>query len=482
MSGTQQIPLSFDLATCLADAGHAGATNTCPLIVGVVAHDAAGVAIDSLTAGPFSITADHVPSSLDITLGLADVATVAWGDAMVVAAPTGLGGATSSAVSFTTSDTSIATVSAAGVVTARKIGLATVTATRGQTTVVTRVQVSPRVTESLALGDAFGCALSVTGTAYCWGADTSGQLGDGGTSASRVPVPVSGSLTFRQIAADGQFACGLTSTRDLYCWGLPGGATTPNRTPTLITNSVQLESISVSGSFSCGLTAARAAYCRGLNGGGALGTGDTVSANFAVPVAGGLTFQSISAGFVDTCGIVLGGAGYCWGDNSLRTLGIAGTPPPARSLVPAPVAGGLGFSQLMAAATVTCGVAASVGYCWGSNFFGNLGTGNTVQPALLVPTAVTGGIAFASIKGARGNDIFDSTCGLTPDGTAYCWGANNSGQLGTTASLSTCTGPGQVPLGCTGTPTPVTTTAKFAVIELGSEQVCGITTTHTILC
>ncbi|HET7251694.1 MAG TPA: hypothetical protein VFI79_17755, partial [Gemmatimonadales bacterium] len=42
-----------------------------------------------------------------------------------------------------------------------------------------------------------------------------------------------------------------------------------------------------------------------------------------------------------------------------------------------------------------------------------------------VATAVGGGLTFSSLS-AGGN----STCGVTPDGSIYCWGANGSGQLG----------------------------------------------------
>jgi alpha-tubulin suppressor-like RCC1 family protein len=56
-------------------------------------------------------------------------------------------------------------------------------------------------------------------------------------------------------------------------------------------------------------------------------------------------------------------------------------------------------------------------------------------------------------------------CGLTADGTAYCWGANAGGQLG---------------LGAVGgthqTPEPVTGGLRFKAIAVGGEHTCGIST------
>jgi len=68
--------------------------------------------------------------------------------------------------------------------------------------------------------------------------------------------------------------------------------------------------------------------------------------------------------------------------------------------------------------------AGGAAYCWGFNLFGQLGNGDTTS-SRLPPVAVTGGITFASLTTSGGH-----SCGLTAAGVAYCWGFNNSGQLG----------------------------------------------------
>jgi alpha-tubulin suppressor-like RCC1 family protein len=230
----------------------------------------------------------------------------------------------------------------------------------------------------------------------------------------------------------------------------------------------------------CALSFAGAPYCWGIGRNGALGTGDTLPRNVPTAVSGGLTFSAISSALVHACGLTPTGAAYCWGSNF---YGATGSSVGTAALVPSLVTGGVTFQSIAAGAVLTCGVdTQSRGYCWGSNILGSLGNGATSGPISIAPTAIAGGISFASVVPGVGNNFFDTTCGLTHDGTAYCWGPNNLGQLGTTAQLSgTCTF-NSAPVPCTGTPVPVATTLKFKAIAGGSGQKCAISTVHTVLC
>ena len=103
-----------------------------------------------------------------------------------------------------------------------------------------------------------------------------------------------------------------------------------------------------------------------------------------------------------------------------------------------PVAGGLTFAGVDAGGGHTCGVAAAgAAYCWGLNETGQLGTGSATgpesclgmnepfQPCSTVPVAVAGGLSFTAVTVG---DLH--SCGVTAEGTAYCWGWNEYGQLG----------------------------------------------------
>src|SRR3984885_907094 len=76
----------------------------------------------------------------------------------------------------------------------------------------------------LAVGGGHSLALSSAGQVYAWGYILDGQLGDGGTASSSVPVVVSGGAipagtTFTKIAAGASFSLALSSTGQLYGWG-----------------------------------------------------------------------------------------------------------------------------------------------------------------------------------------------------------------------------------------------------------------------
>ena len=268
---------------------------------------------------------------------------------------------------------------------------------------------------ALAAGHFHACGLTVDGTVYCWGDNRYGALGDGTVTDRATPVPVAGGLTFAGVS--GAFhTCGVTPSGTAYCWGpnnygqLGDGTTTDRWVPVAVAGGLRFRTVSAGMTHTCGVTVEGAAYCWGYS-------GDTVP----MPVAGGLSFASVSAGGEASCGLTDAGAAYCWGQASLGQLGIS----------PSPVAGGLGFAMISTGGGHTCGVtSAGEVYCWGSNIRGQLGRGTQTEELESLPGLVTGGLSFATVDASG---FF--TCGITRAGTAYCWGANDSYQLGNDSLL-----------------------------------------------
>jgi len=245
-------------------------------------------------------------------------------------------------------------------------------------------------------GGNHACAVSTSGAVYCWGFNGSGQLGNGSISSSSFPVAVTGGgLTFTAVSAGGYHTCGVTTSAAVYCWGsnyngeLGNGSTTPSSAPVAVTaGGLTFSAVSAGSYHTCGLTTSRAVYCWGFNGDGQLGNGSTTSSSVPVAVsASGLTFTAVSVGSYHTCGVATSGVAYCWGSGASGQLG---TGSGASSLVPVVVsAGGLTFSAVSAGGYHTCGLStAGIAYCWGSNDSGELGDGTTTVSA--VPVKVAG--------------------------------------------------------------------------------------------
>lgn len=220
--------------------------------------------------------------------------------------------------------------------------------------------------------------------------------------------------------------------------------------------------------YTCGLTTGGLAYCWGANDFGQLGNGRAGRAEtLPVAVVGDIAFRQISAGWNHTCGVTLNNRLFCWGSNYFDQLGDGSghhSPRPVR------VARGLAFGQVSAGDLHTCAVTTDhAAYCWGHNQLGPLGNGSTDGSS--VPVRVVGGLAFREVAG--GNQF---TCGVTTADVAYCWGAgvgNNRGEI--------CFSGGE-DVFCSTRPIRMLRRLAMSQLSAGQDHVCGVTTEAVAYC
>ena len=277
-------------------------------------------------------------------------------------------------------------------------------------------------------GSSFACGLTRTGDAWCWGDNSAGQLGDNLAPSRATPTVVKSPVPFTQVVTGLDFACGLGENSTAYCWGenawasLGDGTKTKHAAPAPVKGDFKFVRLGAGGHAACGLTDGTV-YCWG-----ALGSDVPTQAQASlgpVTLAGTdvVGVASFALGTSHACGIIADGSAVCYGNNSSGQLGDGTTT--NRTSAPVRVSGSLHFTSLTAGNLFTCGLATDgFAYCWGSNAFGQLGVGGS-NANRTTPTRVAGNIPFATIVAGQNH-----VCGSTSSGSTYCWGFNQTGQLG----------------------------------------------------
>ncbi len=286
--------------------------------------------------------------------------------------------------------------------------------------------------ESVSTGWAHTCALTTGGGVECWGPNLSGELGNGASTGSNVPIDVVGLAGGAQdVSAGGHHTCALTDGGGVKCWGtnvfgeLGAGTYVDSNVPVDVAGLASgVQQISAGGHHTCAIIDGGGVKCWGMNIFGQLGTGTYVNSNVPVDVSGlAGRVQAVSAGGTHTCALTEEGGVKCWGRNDTGQLG---TGTYQGSSVPVDVVGLTGGVQAVAAGDEhTCALTAAGGVkCWGSNGYGELGNGTNAQSA--VPVDVVG--LTSGVQAVSAGD--GHTCALTIEGGIKCWGRNDHGELG----------------------------------------------------
>jgi alpha-tubulin suppressor-like RCC1 family protein len=246
------------------------------------------------------------------------------------------------------------------------------------------------------------CALlASTGGVQCWGYNAQGQLGDGTTTDRYLPTNVVGlSSGVAAIAAGTHHTCALlASTGGVQCWGanwsgqLGDGTLTGQHVPTNVVGlSSGVAAIELGTSHTCALLSSTGGVqCWGENWNGQLGDGTTIDRLVPTSVLGlSSGVAAIAAGHGHTCALLASTGGVqCWGFNTGGQLG-GGTESYQQSVPLTNVTGlSSGVAAIVAGAGFTCALLAPTGFvqCWGENYYGQLGIG-TEESARRVPTTI----------------------------------------------------------------------------------------------
>ena len=288
---------------------------------------------------------------------------------------------------------------------------------------------------SVSPGSSSTCAIDDAGATWCVGGNNYGQLGNGTTGgSSSVFSSAVTAQTFSTIESGSSFTCALNTAGSPYCWGLQSdgklgiaAATGPTGVISAVDGGHSFTRLSNLEDHTCALTAAGAAYCWGDGDDGRLGDGSFGRNLSPGLVSGGNTFNRIAAGERHSCAIDTANDAWCWGMRGRGVLGVGGALS-GNETTPVAVSGGLKFTEIDTGGVNTCALtAAGAAYCWGANNNGELGSGSTSVSDSGVPVAVAGSHTFTQITlGDR------HVCALDTAGAAWCWGMGTRVGNGTT--------------------------------------------------
>jgi alpha-tubulin suppressor-like RCC1 family protein len=200
--------------------------------------------------------------------------------------------------------------------------------------------VVPGITDAtqLATGDNHTCAVLSTGSVECWGSNANAELAfdpdmgpefcDDAAACSMVPVEIPGITDAVEVTAGLYGSCALLTTGSIECWGADsvgqlgdGGSESLSSTPVDVTGISDATQIAGGSTSTCARLATGAVECWGENSYGQLGNGTTSDSNVPVQVSGLTGSVQVDANGPNACAVLANGQVYCWGDNTWGQLG-----------------------------------------------------------------------------------------------------------------------------------------------------------------
>ncbi len=295
--------------------------------------------------------------------------------------------------------------------------------------------------QSLTVGDDHNCVLMEDAKTFCWGDNTSGQLGNGTINpSSTTAILIVSEIVPVQVEAGEDHTCALTADNEVYCWGENGASQVGDGEIQDLSSAKKILSdvtvLGAGGDHTCARLSGGSLQCWGFNSGGQLADGSLLFSYDPIAVAAPVTtVDALVAGDLFNCSLS-GGSVHCWGNNRAAELGDgsenvgSATPVPARNSA-GPLTGVTAlFARVNNACVIQTGDTAA---CWGTAHSSTSVNGSTdhVHEATAIVATVPTPIVNLYL-GPR--NTFVETSVLNQE--LYCWGSNSDGECGLTVTGS----------------------------------------------
>jgi hypothetical protein len=284
------------------------------------------------------------------------------------------------------------------------------------------------------------------------------------------PTPVT-PLRPRTLAGSDRTNCALDTSGTAWCWGSFSG--TVQLTPAAVTAQQPFISVAASTDAACGLTSLGAVQC----------WQDAPGGSAASLVPGSHRFRFITGGSGNRsgfCGLDEVGSVWCWGEAPAIIHGEGDQPWQEPRQVAAELGSLVDVSLTQGHICVVD--VASQAWCWGANHVGQLGSGDAfLGTSAATPVRVTGEQRFTQVLVAPRH-----SCALTATQQAWCWGANEFGQLGNPAvrDYGCWSETGENRWFCSHSPLSISSEITFHDLAPGQNHTCATSATpvHALYC
>jgi hypothetical protein len=317
------------------------------------------------------------------------------------------------------------------------------------------------------LGERHTCAIDSTASLWCWGGNGWGQLGLGDTTPRHTPVQVQPGSQWRTVSANIAATCAIKTDSTLWCWGSNqvgtlglGQGVDQTSTPTRVGTRSDWDKLAATPERGgeCATTTDLQLWCWGWNVNGELGLDTDIH---WVPTQIPGSWVAVAGGDDHSCGLQADFSLWCWGSNDHGALGGPGV---GQELQPVRVGTATNWVSVQAGAYFTCARRSDrTLWCWGDNSAGQLGQGDEQHRS--VPTRV--GVR----KWLRMGIGRASSCAVPAAGGLRCWGLNTDGQLGLGDRRA-------VRL----RPQTVSTKTGWHFVTMGDNSACGIQGAGKLYC
>lgn len=275
----------------------------------------------------------------------------------------------------------------------------------------------------ISAGERHNLAIDSSGNIWAWGSNNKGQLGNGSTTNSNVPIQITTGKRYTKVFAGYENSMAIDSSNNLWAWGRNDYGQLGNNSTTNISSPTQIKSgikeVALGQSHTLAIDTSNNMWAWGRNNVYQLGNGETTDSTTPIKIKSGM--KAVSAGWLHSIALDTSGNLYSWGDNTYGSLGngtVGGSTTDHH--VPTIVKSGTRFTKISTKNYHNLAIGTNGRlYSWGRNENGELGRGLETLADMDEPVIIetTSTLTFTEISAG-----YTHSMAIDSEGNLWGWG------------------------------------------------------------